>query len=295
MRENLSVRDRNGLVRLPKSVRKRFAVTGDGFTLAAVDPGDTSGAKDKAKARAFVESLRPCLTDWQTRLYADRRQSLLVVLQGMDACGKDGVIKHVVDLFYPTSVKVTSFKAPTDEEKRHNFLWRFRPVLPSPGNIMVWNRSHYEDVGTVKVHELASPQVIERRYGEINRFEQEAADNGVRIIKCFLHVSQAEQRQRMLDRLADPTKRWKFKASDLDESDRWMEYMAAYDVAIQRCSTDIAPWYVVPADHKWYRDWVVSQLVLEWFEQMNPQYPAMAELDLPALRGRIKASGRVAT
>jgi PPK2 family polyphosphate:nucleotide phosphotransferase len=228
-------------------------------------------------------------------MYAEREQSLLIVLQGMDACGKDGVIKHVVDLFYPTSVKVASFKAPTDEEKRHNFLWRFRPVLPTPGNIYAWNRSHYEDVGTVKVHKWAPAAVIERRYGEINRFEQQAVDSGVSIIKCFLHVSQAEQRQRMLDRLADPTKRWKFKASDLDESDRWKEYMAAYDIAIRRCSTEAAPWYVIPADHKWYRDWVISQLIVEWFEEMKPQYPPMAELDLPALRKRIKGSGKVAS
>ncbi|MEP7055412.1 MAG: PPK2 family polyphosphate kinase [Actinomycetota bacterium] len=280
---------------MTRSMHKRFAAGGDDFTLADVDPGATPGMKDGVKARKYVNSLAPTLRDYQTRMYAEREQSLLIVLQGMDACGKDGVVKHVVDLFYPTSVKVASFKAPSDVEKRHNFLWRFKPVLPEPGNIYAWNRSHYEDVGTVKVHKWATAATIERRYGEINRFEKAAADRGISIIKCFLHVSQAEQRQRMLDRLADPTKRWKFKEGDLDESDRWKEYMAAYDLAIRRCNTEEAPWYVIPSDHKWYRDWVISQLMVEWFEEMQPAYPAMAELDLPALRKRIKASGKVAS
>jgi PPK2 family polyphosphate:nucleotide phosphotransferase len=276
---------------MSKSMHARFAVTASDFMLASVDAGATPGMKDKVQARKFVASLGDELREWQTRLYAERKQSLLLVLQGMDGCGKDGVVKHVVDLFYPTNVRVTSFKAPTDEEKRHNFLWRIKNKMPPPGEIMVFNRSHYEDVAVVKIHEWATPAVIERRYGEINRFEAEAIDNGTTIIKCFLHVSPAEQRQRMLDRLADPTKRWKFKQSDLDESDRWQEYMAAYDIAIRRCSTDAAPWFVIPADHKWYRDWVIAQLILEWFEEMQPQYPKMAELDIPALRRRIKAAG----
>ena len=275
---------------MAKSICKRFAAVGDDFTLADVDPGATPGVKDKAKARKFVASLAPALRDWQTRLYSEREQGLLLVLQGMDACGKDGVVKHVINLFYPTSVHVTPFKAPSDIEKRHNFLWRFRPYLPAPGNIAVFNRSHYEDVGIVRVHEWATPAVIERRYGEINRFEAAAVDNGITIVKCFLHVSYDVQRQRMLDRLAEPTKRWKFKEGDLDERARWDEYMAAYDIAIRRCGPETAPWYVVPADHKWYRDWVISQLLLETFEGLNPQYPTMSNLDLPALRRRIKAS-----
>lgn len=279
---------------MAKSMHERFAVTGEDFTLADVDPGSTPGMKNGVKARKFIESLGPDMQEQQTRLYSERKQSLLLVLQGMDACGKDGVVKHVVHLFYPTSVKVASFKAPTAEEKRHNFLWRFRPVVPTPGNIYVWNRSHYEDVAIVKVHKWATAATVERRYGEINRFEQAAVDSGVTIIKCFLHVSQEQQRRRMLDRLADPTKRWKFKEGDLNEADRWEAYMAAYDLAIRRCSTEAAPWFVIPADHKWYRDWVISQLILEWFQEMAPQYPRMAELDRPALRKRIKDSGPVA-
>lgn len=280
---------------MAKSMHKRFAVTGQDFSLEAFDPGATPGMKDGVKARKYIESLGPSLRDWQTRLYADRKQSLLLILQGMDACGKDGVVKHVVDQFFPTSVHVTPFKAPSDVEKRHNFLWRFRSQLPEPGNINIWNRSHYEDVGIVKVRKLATLAVIEGRYAEINRFEQQVVDSGVTIIKCFLHVSEAEQRQRMLDRLADPTKRWKFKEGDLDESDRWPQYLDAYDTAIRRCSTEAAPWYVIPSDHKWYRDWVISQLLIEWFEEMNPLFPKMAELDIPVLRKRIKGSGPVAS
>jgi len=271
-------------------MHERFAVTDPDFMLSNVDAGSTPGMKSKTKARKYVASLAPAFREWQTRLYAERKQGLLLVLQGMDACGKDGVVKHVVDLFYPTNVRVTSFKAPTDVEKRHHFLWRIRPVLPDPGNIMVFNRSHYEDVCTVKVHDWATPGVIERRYAEINKFEQEAVEAGITIIKCFLHLSPREQGQRMLDRLADPTKRWKFKEGDLDESDRWQEYMAAYDTAIRRCSTEAAPWFVIPSDNKWYRDWVIAQLLLEWFEEMQPQYPGMEQLDISALKRRIKAS-----
>ena len=280
---------------MAKTMHQRFAVTGSEFSLTDFDAGATPGMKDGIKARKYIESLGPSLREWQTKLYAERKQSLLLILQGMDACGKDGVVKHVVHQFYPTSVHVTPFKAPTDAEKRRNFLWRFKSQLPAPGNINIFNRSHYEDVGIVKVRRLAPATVIEGRYAEINKFEQQVVDNGVTVIKCFLHVSRPEQRQRMLDRLDEPTKRWKFKEGDLDESDRWKQYLSAYDIAIRRCSTDAAPWYVIPADHKWYRDWVIAQLLIEWFEEMNPQYPKMAEFDIPALRKRIKASGRVAT
>jgi PPK2 family polyphosphate:nucleotide phosphotransferase len=245
---------------------------------------------DEKKAREATADLEPALLEAQTRLYAERKQGFLLVLQGMDACGKDGVVKHVISMFSPAGVRVTAFKAPTDIEKRHHFLWRFRPLLPSPGTIAVFNRSHYEDVGIVKVHGWVTPQVVERRYSDINKFEQEAVEHGIAVVKCFLHVSYDEQRQRMLDRLADPAKRWKFKESDLDERAKWEEYMAAYDAAIRCTSTDAAPWFVIPADHKWYRDWAVSHLILERLRAMDPQYPLMADLDLPALRRRLKGS-----
>jgi PPK2 family polyphosphate:nucleotide phosphotransferase len=261
-----------------KSIREQFTAQ----TLVGVDPSSTAGVKDKDKARALVESLGPVYREQQTRLYANRDQALLVILQGMDACGKDGVVKHDVDLFYPSSVRVTAFKVPTEEELAHDFLWRFRPHLPTPGNIAVFNRSWYEDVGVVKVHNLVEPAVVEERYDLINNVEQEAAAAGIIVLKLFLHVSYDEQRRRMLDRLTDPTKRWKFDQTDLVERAFWPQYMDAYDIAIRRCSTERAPWYVIPADHKWYRDWVVSQLIAETLTDLQLEYP-VPDLDVEAL------------
>jgi len=275
---------------MPKAFRDRFLAAGDEFTLADVDPSSTPGMSDHDKALLAIANLEPNLLDVQTRLYAERKQGVLLVLQGMDACGKDGVVKHVISMFSPSGMRVTPIKAPTDAEKKHDFLWRFQPLLPAPGSISVLNRSHYEDVGIVKVHQWVTQDVITKRYSAINAFEAKAVANGIAVLKCFLHVSYDEQRQRMLDRLADPTRRWKFKESDLDERAKWEEYMAAYDAAIRRTSTDVAPWFVIPADHKWYRDWAVGNLLLERMTAMDPQYPLMSELDLPALRKRLKGS-----
>ncbi len=275
---------------MSKSIRDSHAIVGGDLDLTTIDPAATPGAKDKDKARELVASLEPTLQENQTRLYANRKQSILLVLQGMDACGKDGVVKHVIDLFYPTSVTVTAFKAPTDEEKAHDFLWRFRPKLPAPGNIAVFNRSWYEDIGIVKVHQLAAPEVIEARYAEINAFEEEAAAAGIVVLKCFLHVSYEEQASRMLDRLDDPTKLWKFEEGDLKEREFWADYMKVYSEAIRRCSTEANPWFVVPADHKWYRDWIVAQLLAETLDSMKLEYPARPDLDIPALRKRITSS-----
>ena len=275
---------------MARSIRSRFVVSGDEFTLAGVDPASSAGVRDKHVAQNAVQALRAGLQEQQTRLYADREKSLLLILQGMDACGKDGVVRNVAGLFYPTSVYVSAFKAPSAEERKHDFLWRFGPTMPQPGNIAVFNRSQYEDVGTVKVHGTAAPDVIEARYGQINDFERDAAAAGTVIVKCFLHVSYAQQGLRMLDRLADPTKRWKFKAADLDERALWAEYMAAYDIALRRCSNEDAPWYVIPADHKWYRDWAVANILAETLATLNLAYPDSTDLDIPALTRRIKDS-----
>ena len=269
---------------MSQSIRERFAAP----SLHGVHPGSSAGVKSSAKARAVVASLETLFQEQQTRLYAGKTRSILLLLQGMDGCGKDGVVKHVIDLFYPTSVRVTAFKAPTEEEKAHDFLWRFRPHLPTPGNIAVFNRTWYEDVGIVKVHGLATPEVIEERYGLINEFEQQVAATGTTVIKCFLHVSYDEQRTRMLDRLADPTKRWKFEEADLDERAFWPQYMDVYDTAIRRCSTESAPWYVIPADHKWYRDWVISQLIAETLTDLHLDYP-QPDLDIEALTKRLES------
>jgi PPK2 family polyphosphate:nucleotide phosphotransferase len=275
------------------SIRSTQATGVGEVDLSALDAAATPGVKDKDKAGSFVESLGDGLRENQLKLLAGQHHAVLLVLQGMDACGKDGVVKHVIDLFYPTSVSVRAFKAPTDEEKRHDFLWRYRQQLPAPGTIAVFNRSWYEDVGIVKVHQLAEPEVIEARYAQINAFEDELAGRGISLIKCFLHISYEEQAQRMLDRLNDPTKRWKFKTADLDERDYWADYMKVYSEAISRCGTHANPWYVVPADHKWYRDWVIAQLLAETLDDLKLHYPDRADLDIAALTERIKASRRV--
>jgi PPK2 family polyphosphate:nucleotide phosphotransferase len=272
------------------SIRSTQATVVGDLDLTTIDASASPGVKDKAKAEAFVESLGDGLRENQIRLLAGQEKAVLLVLQGMDGCGKDGVVKHVINLFYPTSVSVKAFKAPTAEEKQHDFLWRFRQQLPAPGNIAVFNRSWYEDVGVVKVHQLDEPDVIEQRYAQINAFEEELAARGISLIKCFLHISYEEQAQRMLDRLSDPTKRWKFKTADLDERDYWADYMKVYSEAISRCRTEANPWYVVPADHKWYRDWVIAQLLAETLDELKLDYPARPDLDIPALVVRIKSS-----
>jgi PPK2 family polyphosphate:nucleotide phosphotransferase len=196
----------------------------------------------------------------------------------MDTCGKDGTVKHVVGQVNPVSLRIKSFKKPTAEERKHNFLWRIRLGLPEPGYLGIFNRSQYEDVLVVRVHELAP---WKGRHEEINDFE---ANSGVRWVKCMLHISFDEQRQRLLARLDDPTKRWKFDAGDLAEREHWEQYMAAYQDALAKCDTDAAPWYVVPADRKWYRNWAVQQLLLETLRGLDPQYPKREDLDVPALK-----------
>ncbi|MDX6324806.1 MAG: hypothetical protein QOK15_1160, partial [Nocardioidaceae bacterium] len=234
--------------------------------LAAIDPGGTPGFDGNKKAgRAALSSLEKELRDAQTRLSADGytggHRSLLLVIQGMDTSGKGGVLKHAVGLLDPGGVRITSFKAPTKDELAHDFLWRVEPQTPAAGQIGIFDRSHYEDVLIAKVHELAPPEEIERRYGAINDFERRLTENGTTVIKCMLHISKDEQRERLLARLDNPKKIWKFKPEDVDERGRWSEYQAAYETALARCSTDWAPWYVVPSDHKWYRTLAIASLL----------------------------------
>ena len=254
--------------------------------LAECPTRDTPGVKSRGRAedQLVVDAAR--LATLQEQLYANRDRSLLLVLQGMDTSGKDGAIKHVAGAMNPVGVRVTSFRVPTDEERRHGFLWRVRKALPEPGQVAVFNRSHYEDVGVVRVKGLAEPDVVERRYGEINRFEERLAESGTVVVKCWLHISYDEQRERLLARLDNPAKRWKFSEKDVDERGRWADYMAAYETAIARCSTDAAPWYIVPSDRKWYRNWAVSRLVVEQLATLGLAYPDPG-LDVPALKARL--------
>ena len=260
----------------------RFVVpSGTPFALADRDPADTSGAPGGKRAtEAALGPFADDLSALQDRLYAESRQALLVVLQAMDAGGKDGTVKHVFRGVNPQGVRVTSFKAPTEEELAHDFLWRVHAAAPRRGFIAIFNRSHYEDVLVARVHDLVPEPVWRRRYRHIDHFEALLADADVRIVKIFLHISREEQAERLRARLEDPAKRWKFRPEDLAERARWDDYMAAYEEAIARTSTEHAPWYVVPADHKWFRNWAVSRIVIEALEAMDPRYPEpAADLD----------------
>lgn len=256
--------------------------------MADVDPDSTPGLKGgTGKALREVKKERAELFELHERLFAEKKRSLLVVLQGMDTSGKDGTVTHVVRNFNPQGVLITTFKAPTREEKRHGFLWRIRRRVPEAGFIGIFNRSHYEDVLIARVHDLAKPEIITRRYIEINNFEKELVRTGTKVVKLCLHISYDEQGRRLLDRLKDPTKRWKFSEHDIDERAFWDDYMSAYSLAITNCSTPTAPWYLIPADDKAYRNWAVSKILVETLREMDPKYP-QPKLDIPRLKNRLR-------
>jgi PPK2 family polyphosphate:nucleotide phosphotransferase len=258
-----------------------------------VTPG-FDGGKTKGKAALFA--LGDELSDLQERLWAEKttgsQRRVLLVLQGMDTSGKGGVLRHTVGLVDPQGVKITSFKAPTDEERKHQFLWRIRRALPEPGYLGVFDRSHYEDVLIVRVHGLADPRTVERRYDQINEFEAELAAEGVVIVKCMLHIGAEEQRARLLARLDNEDKYWKFNPGDLDERERWGDYQAAYQVALERTNTEIAPWYDVPSDKKWERNLVIGQLLLEHLRGMALGWPP-PDFDVAEQRRRLLDEGSV--
>ena len=238
--------------------------------------GETFGwTKDGAKAE--LDALKVEIADLQKRLYAQGSQSLLVVLQGMDASGKDGTVRSVLSGVNPAGVKVTGFKAPSDLELRHDYLWRCHAATPGKGEIAVWNRSHYEDVIVVRVKSLVPRSRWQKRYGHICDFERMLTDEGTTIIKLFLHISKDEQRVRLQNRVDDPTDRWKFNPADLAERARWTSYMAAFSDALSETSTDNAPWYAIPADRKWVRNLAVAKVLHHTLTAMKPRYPAPAE------------------
>ena len=251
--------------------------------LTAIDPRSTPGFDaGKSAARARLQELRDELAEFQEKLWAEQGQSLLVVLQALDAGGKDGLIRKVMTAFNPQGTRVTGFGVPTEEELRHDFLWRVHAATPGKGRIGVFNRSHYEDVLVVRVKELVPESVWRDRYERINAFEAHLAANSTRIVKLYLHISREEQRARFQERLDNPAKHWKWDSGDLETREKWPAYRAAYTDALERCSTDVAPWFVIPADHKWYRDLATAEILAETARAMDPQWPE-AEDDVAAI------------
>lgn len=271
------VRDHGRDERLGRRFMDAFRVRpGSKVDLGKLDPGQTFGLT-KHEAKPLLKDSVKRLRDQQTRLWANgesgQAPAILIVLQGMDTAGKDGTIKHVFRGLNPSGTRVASFKVPTARELAHDYLWRVHRVVPARGEICIFNRSHYEDVLVVRVHDLVPAPVWRRRYGEIEAFERLLTDSGTRIAKFFLHISREEQRERLEARLARPEKRWKFKKGDLAERARWDDYAAAYHDALTKCSTEGAPWYVVPADHKWFRNLVVGEIIAALLEDQELGWP----------------------
>ena len=242
------------------------------FATDCVEPGI-----EKSEAKKRTEDYGEQLADLGYRLYAENRRSVLVVLQGMDTSGKDGTIRSIMHGLNPQSCRVTSFKAPSSEELDHDFLWRVHSAVPRRGNVGIFNRSHYEDVLVVRVHSLVPTAEWQSRFERINEFEKLVTESGTKIVKCFLHISKEEQRERLQARLDNPNKTWKFNSGDLKERKLWGEYQAAYEDAITRCNSTHAPWHVIPSDRKWYRNLVVSRLLVNVLTEMDPQFPPPEE------------------
>jgi PPK2 family polyphosphate:nucleotide phosphotransferase len=246
--------------------------------LSKVNPNDTGDFKGgKRKGLAELEKLNDKLEALQELLFAEHKRKVLIVLQAMDTGGKDGAIRRVFDGVNPAGVRVASFKAPTPEELDHDYLWRIHKQVPGKGEMVIFNRSHYEDVLVVRVHDIVPPEIWRKRFDQINEFERTLAESGTTILKFFLHINKDEQKERLQARLDDPTKRWKFRLGDLEERKRWDEYMESYEDVLSKTSTEYAPWYVVPANRKWYRDLVISSVLVETLEDLKMKYPESEE------------------
>lgn len=258
---------------------------GKKIRLEKFDPAYTSGFKSKEDVADETARNERALAELSYRLYGESRRALLIILQGLDTSGKDGTVRHVMHAVSPQSCQVATFKRPTDAELAHDFLWRVHRAAPPHGFIGIFNRSHYEDVLVTRVHKLVSKKTCKARYEQINAFERLLADSGTTILKFFLHISNRQQLKRLKERLDDPGKRWKFNPDDLKERRCWNDYQAAYDDALTHSNTEHAPWHIVPADHKWHRDWLVSRTVRRTLERMNPRFPpANPELGKVKLR-----------
>jgi PPK2 family polyphosphate:nucleotide phosphotransferase len=275
------------------SVRTALRVPAD-LDLAEIDPrGRPVGPRDQDAAAEDMIKLAERLDRLQEALYAEAtgggHRSVLLVLQGMDTSGKGGVIQHVAGLVNPDGLRIAAFKRPTAEELSHEFLWRIRKQLPAPGQIGVFDRSHYEDVLVVRVDELVPEPVWRERYRTIRDFEAEISAQGTTVVKCMLHISEREQAQRLLARLDDPAKRWKYNPGDLDARAKWPAYQRAYADALRECDRDLAPWYVIPSDRKWYRNWAVASLLVETLAELDPTFPPTS-FDVDAERARLAAT-----
>ena len=267
---------------------------GKGFSLESLDPGSTPGYDgDKADGEQLLEELDGKLAQLQEQLFAESlyggTKRLLLILQAMDTAGKGGIVTHVMGTMNPHGVQLKSFKAPTPEEKSYDFLWRIEKEVPAAGMVGVFDRSHYEDVLIHRVHRWASPEELERRYRAINEFEARQTGAGTKIVKVMLHISSDEQKDRLLARLDDPAKQWKYSSGDLKERAFWPDYMDAYQKAIDKTNTDLVPWHVVPANKKWYARIAVQQLLLEALEGMNLKWP-VPDLDMDMERELVKRS-----
>ena len=246
--------------------------------LSEWDPNDTNDFKGrKEEGLAQVEKLNSKLEELQELLYAEHKHKVLVIFQAMDTGGKDGAIRRVFDGVNPSGVRVASFKTPTPEELDHDYLWRVHKQVPGSGEIVIFNRSHYEDVLIVRVHNIVPPEVWKDRYDQINEFERILAENRTTILKFYLHIDKDEQKERLQARLDDPTKHWKFRIADLEERKYWPEYMQAYEAVLTKTSTEYAPWYIVPANRKWFRDLVISSVLVETLEELRMKYPEPEE------------------
>ena len=280
---------------LPKNLpTSELLRVGPDVVLSSIDPGASPGfLGDKAAGRVALAAGGAEFAELQEKLFAASRfgdtRTVLLVLQAMDTAGKGGIVKHVVGSVDPQGVHIHSFKAPTDEEKKHDFLWRVRPQLPGKGMIGVFDRSHYEAVLIHRVRALSTPEEVEERYGIITEFEKEVVASGTTMVKVMLHISAEEQKARLAARLEDPAKHWKYNPGDVDERALWPKYMEAYEIAIQRTTTDAAPWYVVPADHKWYARLAVQQLLLEALRGLKLEWP-VADYDVEVEKKRLAGS-----
>lgn len=256
------------------NVRKTMLVKpGAKVKLSDYDPDDTLGHEKGAHTDAKTDKACERLDSLQYLLYAEKKHALLAIFQALDAGGKDGTIRHVMSGVNPQGCVVASFKQPSPEEKAHDFLWRVHKVVPESGYIGVFNRSHYEDVLVVRVHNLVPKEVWSARYGQINAFEQILSENGVKVVKFFLHISKSEQKKRFQERIEDPDRRWKISEADFAERKYWDDYIKAYEEVLRRCSTQEAPWYIIPANKKWFRNFAVSRILVETMEDLKMKYP----------------------